>query len=495
MLDDRIRAAMLHGPGRPDADGVSDYVTHLAAALDGIGVEVTPGPVRPDGERGLGQRGGVVVGPDTGVHRKRDADLGGRHDARPRRCCDGGSVTTNSAPTTAPTGLAGAHRRLPLPDVLRGVAILGTLATNVWLFATPGSEARFLTDATAISAASVGTAEPVAAVVEGVFRFLANGKFLALLTILFGVGLAIQHRSAVDRGRSWPGGYGWRALLLFVEGTLHFVLVFAFDVLMGYAVVALLVAWLLARAERVQRVAMYAAGALHVALMALLTLALATAPPGAPADPAVVAADARVFTAGSWADQVAFRLDNWLALRAEPIVSFGLLVFLFLLGVRLFRAGAFDPDVRGRALRRRLLVVSLGAGLPLNAATTLAGPEFFLFDRYVCAPVLALGYLGMVGVLLDRVRRPGPVTAGLTAVGRTALSCYVAQNVLCVLVAYGWGLGLAHAWQDASPWWVLGLWATVGLTLAGGARWCLRRYGQGPLEALQKAALRRLPAS
>ncbi|MER5338155.1 DUF418 domain-containing protein [Micromonospora sp. NPDC002717] len=400
-------------------------------------------------------------------------------------------MTTNAAPTTAPIDPGTVPRRLPLPDVLRGVAILGTLATNVWLFATPGAEARFLTDATAISAASVGGAEPVAAVVEGTFRFLANGKFLALLTILFGVGLAIQHRSAVARGRSWPGRYGWRALLLFVEGTLHFVLVFAFDVLMGYAVVALLVAWLLARAERVQRAVLYAAGALHVALMVLLTLALATAPPTASAGPA---ADARVFTAGSWADQVAFRLDNWLALRAEPIVSFALLVFLFLLGVRLLRAGAFDPDARGRALRRRLLAVGLGVGLPFNAATTLAGPEFFLLDRYVCAPVLALGYLGLVGVLLDRVRRPGPVTAGLTAVGRTALSCYVAQNVLCVLVCYGWGLGLARAWQDASPWWVLGLWAAVGLTLAAGARWCLRRFGQGPLEALQKAALRRLPA-
>ncbi|MFG2011137.1 glycosyltransferase [Micromonospora sp. NPDC048868] len=51
MVDDRIRVAMLHGPGRPDADGVSDYVTHLVEALDGVGVEVTPVPVRPDADR------------------------------------------------------------------------------------------------------------------------------------------------------------------------------------------------------------------------------------------------------------------------------------------------------------------------------------------------------------------------------------------------------------------------------------------------------------
>ncbi|MFI1194899.1 DUF418 domain-containing protein [Micromonospora sp. NPDC020750] len=395
------------------------------------------------------------------------------------------AATATPAPTATP--------RIALLDVLRGVAILGTLATNVWIFAAPGSEARFLADAAAVSATADLSGGPVGVVVEAVFRFLANGKFLALLTVLFGVGLAIQHRSALAGGRAWPGRYGWRALLLFVEGTLHFVLVFAFDVLMGYAVTALLVAWLLARSERAQRVAMYVAGALHVALMTLLTLALALAPPtGEPGSATEEAAPARLFTEGSYLAQVDFRLVNWLPLRAEPILSFALLVFLFLLGVRLFRAGAFDADDRGRTLRRRLLRLGLGVGLPLNAATTLAGPELFLIDRYVCAPLLALGYLGLVGVLLERRSRSGPVTAGLTAVGRTALSSYVLQNVLCVVLCYGWGLGLASAWPGAEPWWVLVLWAAVSGTLVLVARWWTARFGRGPLEAAQQAALRRL---
>ncbi|WP_320069123.1 DUF418 domain-containing protein [Micromonospora sp. RTGN7] len=390
------------------------------------------------------------------------------------------AVTTAAGPTGT---------RIALLDVLRGVAILGTLATNVWIFATPGSEARLLVDAAAVSATANLTGGPVAAVAEGVFRFLANGKFLALLTILFGVGLAIQHGSAVSRGRAWPGRYGWRALLLFVEGTLHFVLVFAFDVLMGYAVTALLVAWLLARSARVQKVAMSLAAGVHLTLMGLLTLALALAPPD---ERAVPDAPGRFFTEGGYLAQVTFRLANWLPLRAEPIISFGLLVFLFLLGVRLLRAGAFGTDDRGRALRRRLLRLGLGVGLPLNAATTLAGPELFLVDRYVCAPLLAVGYLGLVGVLLDRRSTPGAVTSGLTAVGRTALSCYVLQNVLCVVVCYGWGLGLARSWQGAAPWWVLGLWAGVSGTLVLVASWWTGRFGAGPLEAAQRAVLRRL---
>ncbi|MFC7309605.1 DUF418 domain-containing protein [Streptomyces monticola] len=408
------------------------------------------------------------------------------------------ATAATSAPTapTSATSPAGPHARarparLPLLDVLRGTAIVGTLMTNVWIFTSPASEWGVLTGGLPgatlhglLDGASPGEAA------ESVFRFLADGKFLSLLTVLFGVGLAIQFDSATRNGLAWPGSYRRRALFLFAEGTLHFVLVFAWDVLMGYAVTALLVARLLNRSDRVRRTVMWTAAGLHLTVIALLTLALVTAPDtadGSGPNPDVVA----LYADGGYPEQVLFRLQNALAMRLEPVLSFGLLVFLFLLGVRLFRAGAFRQDAAGRALRSRMLRWGLGLGLPLNAAVSLAGPDFVLAGRYVAAPLVALGYIGLIGALLDRVRRPGPLTAGLTALGRTALSGYVAQNVLCVLVSYGFGLGLATRLADTGPWWVMGLWATVSaLLLAGSALW-LRRFPQGPLESLQKRALRR----
>lgn len=104
---------------------------------------------------------------------------------------------------------------------------------------------------------------------------------------------------------------------------------------------------------------------------------------------------------------------------------------------------------------------------------------------------MAVGYLGLIGILVERTRRPGPLTAGLTAVGRTALSCYVLQNVLCALLAYGFGAGLAARFADSGPWWVMGLWAAVCLVLVVFAVLWLRRHDHGPLEALQRRALRR----
>ncbi|MFE2043815.1 DUF418 domain-containing protein [Streptomyces sp. NPDC059477] len=371
--------------------------------------------------------------------------------------------------------------RIPLLDVLRGVAILGTLMTNVWIFATPGSEWAFLQ--------GVPMADPFEEPAEALFRFLADGKFLAMLTVLFGVGLAIQYDSAKRRGTAWPRGYRPRALFLLFEGTVHFVLVFGFDVLMGYALTALLAARLLVRSERGRRVIMWMSVGLHLALMTLITLALLADPSDGPRG--VSAGTVDVYAHGSWLDQITFRLENALALRMEPVISFGLLLFLFLLGVRLYRAGAFAASDHGRLLRSRLARWGLGLGLPLNAAVSLGGGDLFFLGRYVAAPLVALGYLGLIGVLVDRARLPGAATRGLSAVGRTALTCYVLQNVLAMLACYGIGLGLAETFADSGPWWVIGLWAVIcGLLITFATVW-LRRFSQGPLESVQRWVLRR----
>ncbi|MFJ2744017.1 DUF418 domain-containing protein [Streptomyces sp. NPDC087440] len=385
----------------------------------------------------------------------------------------------------APGGGAAPGRRLPLLDVLRGAAILGTLMTNVWIFAGPGAELGILQGgmSTPLTDGSVSGAA------EGIFRLLADGKFLSLLTILFGVGLAIQFESARRRGTPWPGPYKWRALFLFAEGTVHFVFVFAWDVLMGYAVTALLVAWSLTRSERFRKILMWGQGALHLTLMLAGTWLLAAADNGG--KDTIDSETVALYAEGSYVEQVLVRLQNALVLRLEPVLTFGLLVFLFLLGVRLLRAGAFGDDERGRALRGRLLRWGLGIGVPLTVAAGIGGGDFFLIERYVAAPIVALGLIGLVGALLDRARGSSWLVAGLSAVGRCALSCYVLQNVLCVLVFYGFGLGLAAEWGGHGPWWVMGVWAGVGALLMGLSTLWLRRFAQGPLESVQKKLLGR----
>ena len=160
-------------------------------------------------------------------------------------------------------------------DVLRGVAILGTLATNIWIFTDPEGLVGYLQQRHGRH-----DSHRSGRAIEAVLQQLAQGKFLGLLTLMFGIGLEIQRRSAVRAGRRWPGRYPWRAGLLLLDGLLHFVLVAEFDVLMGYAVTGMVVAYLLATSEQAQRAWLVVASVVHVLLLSLVTIALLSLPSG-----------------------------------------------------------------------------------------------------------------------------------------------------------------------------------------------------------------------
>lgn len=345
---------------------------------------------------------------------------------------------------------------------------MGTLGTNIWIFTDPGGPAD------AMSALG----QP--GVLETFVRSLTNGKFLALLTLLFGVGLELQYRSAARRGTPWPGWYLWRAGLLFVEGLIHYLLIFEFDVLMGYAVTSVVVVYLIGRSDRAVRIWMVSVGAAFTGVIALFTAAL-VAGQGGPVDPQ---APSTLFSDGSYPEQVAARIELFGFYRLEAVLIVPLGIVLFLLGSRLMRAGVFEDSEAGAALRRRLMVAGFAVGLPLNLLTAFAGPGWFLVDRYLLPPLVALGLLGLVATVTQRLTgAPGPLRRGLTNVGRTALSCYVFQNLVASVLCYGWGLGLAARFDGLRPWWVVAAWAGICVLFMALSTLWLRRFERGPIEA------------
>lgn len=384
-------------------------------------------------------------------------------------------------PATTSSGPTGATGRILALDVLRGIAILGTLASNVWLFSTPGGPAAWISDGFA-------TDDPARTVLQA----LSNGKFLALLTLLFGVGLELQYRSMVRRGMPWPGRYLLRAGILLVEGFLHYVLVFEFDVLMGYAIASVLAAYLIGRSDRVVRVWGGVVVGVYVVAIVGLTMLLAVTSDASTADASGTGGGASLSTA-SWLDQVLVRLTYMDVFRIELLLIVPSATVLFLVGSRLVRAGMFSMTPDGARLRRRLAWVGLGVGIPLNALTTCAGPTWVLVDRYLVPPLVALGILALGTTLVARGQsgrgpargleggpgsKPGLLRRGVEGIGRTALSCYVLQNVLASVICYDWGLGLAggDAWQ------VVLIWAVISLILMVAAPLWLRRWSRGPIE-------------
>lgn len=364
-------------------------------------------------------------------------------------------------------------------DVLRGIAILGTLATNIWIFTHPlAAIAVVQGDFGAAAARGFG---------EALLQQLSQGKFLGLLAIMFGIGIAIQRASATRAGRAWPGPYPWRMLLLLLDGLLHYLLVFEFDILMGYAVTGVVAAWVLTASEGSRRAWMWTAAALHAALIALITLALLGAgdrPPQAVAF--------NPYVDGSWWQLVELRIQHFAVFRAEAVLVFPLTLALFLAGARLYARGVLAPG--GSALRKRLMIVGLGVALPLDLLIGMGGGYAgVIFARYATAPVVAFGLLAAVAEFYVRRGKLGVAGRWMADLGRVALSGYVLQNLIASAICYGWGLGLAARLPDAAraP-------ATVALFfLVGGvvllcARLWLQRFRYGPLEWLWHASYRRL---
>jgi uncharacterized protein len=383
------------------------------------------------------------------------------------------------------TDLPTAPRRFAALDVLRGVAILGTLATNIWIFTNADGLVGYLN----------GTHEATGAwsVVQDVLQQLAQGKFLGLLTIMFGIGLAIQQRSAERRGESWPGGYPWRAALLFVDGTVNYFLFTEFDVLMGYAVTGLIVAFILSTTIRRQRVALIIAAVIHVLLLTLIVAAIATAPPADRAQPL----SPNPYADGSFLDLAAFRAEHIALFRAEVVLILPMSIALFLVGAALLRAGVLESTTRvpsaGR-MRRRLMIVGLGVAFPLDLVVGITGGDAgLIIGRYLLAPVVALGILAAIAAFYADGRSPGVLGRALSPIGRTALSCYVFQNALAGAICYGWGFGLAaHLDPTTVVPATIGLFLGITIVLMVLSRLWLRRFDRGPLEWLWHSSYARL---
>ncbi|MGW5388270.1 DUF418 domain-containing protein [Nocardia sp. NPDC003963] len=373
--------------------------------------------------------------------------------------------------------------RLAALDVLRGIAILGTLGTNVWILTDPEGLSGYLHRISTSPADGWMWAEKV-------LQQLAQGKFLGLLTVMFGIGLAIQQSSARRARRPWPGGYPLRAGLLFLDGLLNFLLIAEFDVLMGYAVTGLIVAFLLTRSGRAQGRWLYTMLGVHLTLIALYLASLLVSEPAGTRERAPLSPNP--YADGSFWDLVLFRAEHALVFRAEAIVILPLSIALFLVGARLFHAGVFLPE--GARLRRRLMLVGFGVAAPIDLlAGLLGGGDLVLVTRYLVAPVVALGILALVAEFSLRRPRPGFAGRRLTEIGRAALSCYILQNLVASILCYGWGFGLAARFApEARVPFTVAIYLTVCAVITLFAHLWLRRFERGPVEWLWHSSYRLL---
>lgn len=357
--------------------------------------------------------------------------------------------------------------RIASLDVIRGVAIIGTLASNIWLFQ-----------------AFVG--EPIIADWwRDVLSWSAEGKFLGLLTIMFGIGLEIQRQAARRRGARWPGTYLIRAGLLFLDGVLNYIFVVQFDVLRAYAVLGFVVAFVLFLPEKRQWLFIGVAFVTHVALMLVPVFATGESDVSGFVFPGEfpVVEGRPTYAQEIQMNAMTVISDFTLGSDTGAILSLGLV--LFTLGALLYRQGIFEP--RGVRLRRIVIAVGFGVGVPLDVAFALSGESFGL-GRFLAAPFVALGILALMAAFYQR-RSIGVVGRRLSLVGQMALSCYVLQNILGRVAQQVLGSSPLSPLVDPVLGTILMFVAIATIVIVFASVW-MRHFRKGPLEYVWEVSFR-----
>jgi uncharacterized protein len=401
-----------------------------------------------------------------------------------------GSKALSSAAAPGPT-------RIRSLDVLRGVGVLGMLATHIQLFAYP-SLARW-------NPTAYGHLRGLNGWAWLATSLLADGKFISIFAMLLGVSIVMLAGEAGDRDVPAWRTHMRRMAALLVLGLLHAYLLWYGDMLVPLALAGTGVFlarrlspwWLLVLGGIV-----FATGS---ALSFALTWSTAQSDPVALAAwraqwtprPAVINLEIAQYR-GGWAEQMAQRVPAALENQTVSFVTRLLwqMTGLMLMGMALFKLGVLSA-ARSRAFYLRMGTLGFGGGILLISLGLWRGfaTKWDLLDFALVSQQLqywgnlfvALGWTALVMLLCQRGWQLGPVAA----VGRMALTNYLLQTVICTTIFYGHGLGLFGQVDRAGQFAiVLGVWAFqllassawLGCFTLGPMEWVLRWfiYGRRP---------------
>ncbi|MEH6942710.1 DUF418 domain-containing protein [Bacillus sp. JJ722] len=359
-------------------------------------------------------------------------------------------------------------KRIRLLDILRGFAIIGTLGTNIWVFAAVTNENNdYFTGAT-------DWWLNMDDFISSLFLFLVNGKFLSMLTIMFGIGLEIKRQQAIRNDWTWPGIYIWGSFLLFIDGILHYVFVIEVDVLMSYGVTAIIVAYIAKLPHKKMMRWFYAMGTFHLFNITALTVILL----GADTNFSITSAS-QVYASGTWIEQVWYRIENIGVLRTEAIFIIPQNICLFIIGILLMRKKIFTLD-SGINVKTRNKFLTIGfIAIPLNLLYFLPSEALFFPVRYVFAPLMALFYMGLFSWLFEKYKQ-SRLFYFFEKIGKMALSNYMLQNIVASCIFYGWGLGIGL--QELSAPAIISIWLLIVLFMMAFSHFWLRHFSAGPIE-------------
>jgi len=375
--------------------------------------------------------------------------------------------------------------RIEILDVLRGAALFGIIASNMRAFNSP--QAAYVDHSLMWTSA----ADRIA---QGFVDLLITGKFITLFSFLFGIGFAMQMERAGARGVSPRSFYLRRLGVLLLLGVVHSLLLWWGDILAPYALMGFA---LFGFRKRSQKTVLLWAAACYAwpLVLSCAVLIAVTAGVSIPIPPKATAEElqriSQVFSSGSYAQMFQERLKEMVFSLMGLVFYYPRILGIFLFGLWCWRAGIVRSLAGRRSLLRRCLGWGLAVGFTGNAVvvaiTEIYHPDpmrpsvlgfVLLVVSSIGMPTLSMFYASALALLLRYTAWQSRLRP-FAAVGRTALSNYLLQTVICTTLFNSWGFGL---YGKVGP--LAGLLPTV---LIYGVQvplsvWWIGRHAFGPLE-------------
>ena len=422
-------------------------------------------------------------------------------------------MTVDTGTTAGPVT---AVERFTSIDRLRGVAILGILVMNIYGFAMPF--------AAYVNPLRMGGTELYNLGTWFLTHVLFDQKFLSIFAMLFGAGIVLMSERAEARGARPARFYYRRQFWLVIIGALHAYLIWLGDILFAYALVGMMAYPF--RRRRPRTLIIVACVILPIPLLLNFGNAwqteqtmqeVATIEAALAADEDIdeeqrqlleqwqqqrtfmfptdedLAKDVETHR-GDYPGIVVYRAPIVAMMQVFMVVFFGIwrIGALMLIGMALMKLRVFTAE-RSPDFYLRVMLAGYVCGLPLTIFSAadlyahgfdqLYAMRFGGIANYFGSVLVALGHVGLVMWLTQTGALRGLLDR-FAAVGRMALTNYLAHSIILTTVFYGYGLGLYGSVPRAAQ--MLFVAAVVALQLWWSPLW-LARYRFGPAEWLWRS--------
>ena len=367
--------------------------------------------------------------------------------------------------------------RIAAIDMARGIALFGVMAINVATVFRASIFEQFLPDG--------GDGTWLDRALYWILMVGIDLKAFALFSLLFGVGLAIQHDHLSTSSRRALLLVRRLAFLMFI-GAAHLVLIWNGDILFEYAIAAFVVLPFLFCRLRTLTLAGTALLAVFIASSFLPEIA---SMPSRAWMTQNVADAARIYGSGGFAEVLAFRIHELPAFLPLHASMFPRTVALMLIGAAAWRADLFRTGSRASQCLPLVAVLGILAGGALavshvNGWLSLGWRAELSLER-LGTVMLAFGY-GAAIIWATKKAEGRKLLAWAAPIGRMAFTNYLMQSVIFGWIFYGYGLGLFGKLGVAAA---LAIGTGIYILQVAFSAYWLKLYFYGPVEWLWRCAM------